>query len=157
MKGKTAEQLMGNLPSSRVCQGYTFQVTGTDFAGPFMIASKEGRGSRITKCYLCIFICFSTKAVHLETVTDLSTQAFISCLKRFIARRGKPDQIHCDNGKNFVGANNELGRILRSDIKRVHDFGANEGIKFIFNPPYSPTLGGIWERSIGSAKHHLNA
>lgn len=155
MKGKTMEPLMGNLPTTRVSQSYPFQVTGTDFAGPFMIASKTGRGSRTTKCYLCIFICFSTKAVHLETVSDLTTQAFISCLKRFIARRGKPDYICCDNGKNYVGANNELGRVLQSNLSSITDFATNRGIKFVFNPPYSPTFGGLWEAGVKSAKFHL--
>ncbi|XP_059054459.1 uncharacterized protein LOC131848559 [Achroia grisella] len=149
------EPLMGNLPVTRASQSYPFQVTGTDFAGPFLIASKKGRGSRTTKCYICIFICFSTKAVHLETVSDLSTPAFISCLRRFIARRGKPDSICCDNGKNFVGANNELGRVLRSNLNNLNDFAANEGIKFIFTPPYSPTFAGLSEACVKSTKHHL--
>lgn len=152
---KTMEPFMGSLPSNRVSQSYPFQTCGVDFAGPFMISSKIGRGNKITKCYLCLFVCFSTKAIHLETVSDLSAQAFIASLKRFIARRGKPDNICCDNGKNFVGANNELGRVLRSSLRNVKDYSANEGIKFTFNPPYSPSLGGLWEAGIKSAKHHL--
>lgn len=154
-KAKTMEPFMGNLPSNRVSQSYPFQTCGVDFAGPFMISSKTGRGNKVTKCYLCLFVCFSTKAVHLETVSDLSTQAFIASLKRFIARRGKPDNIRCDNGKNFVGANNELGRVLRSSLRNLKDYSANDGIKFTFNPPYSPSLGGLWEAGIKSAKHHL--
>ncbi|XP_047504423.1 uncharacterized protein LOC125049318 [Pieris napi] len=154
-KAKPMEPFMGNLPSNRVSQFYPFQTCGVDFAGPFMISNKIGRGNKISKCYLCLFICFSVKAVHLETVSDLSTQAFISSLKRFIARRGKPDNICCDNGKNFVGANNELGRVMRSSLRDLKDYSANEGIKFTFNPPYSPSLGGLWEAGIKSAKHHL--
>ncbi|XP_049873589.1 uncharacterized protein LOC126373008 isoform X2 [Pectinophora gossypiella] len=128
---------------------------GTDFAGPFMISSKKGRGNRVSKSYLCLFVCFSTKAVHLEVVSDLSTAAFIACLKRFISRRGKPHYIYCDNAKNFVGAKNELGRMLRSSLRSVYEYTANEGIKFTFNPPYSPTFGGLWEAGVKSAKHHV--
>ncbi|XP_049878086.1 uncharacterized protein LOC126375230 isoform X4 [Pectinophora gossypiella] len=155
LKAKTLNPFFGDLPSSRVTEFYPFQTCGTDFAGPFMISSKKGRGNRVSKSYLCLFVCFSTKAVHLEVVSDLSTAAFIACLKRFISRRGKPHYIHCDNAKNFVGAKNELGRMLRSSLRSVYEYTANEGIKFTFNPPYSPTFGGLWEAGVKSAKHHV--
>lgn len=154
-RGKTMEPLMGHLPASRVTRNYPFQLCGIDYAGPFLISTKKGRGNRITKCYMCLFVCFCTKAVHLEIVSDLSTNAFISCLRRFISRRGKPSQIFCDNATNFVGANNELGRALQSSMKSVYEFTAEEGIKFNFNPPYSPTFGGLWEAGIKSAKSHM--
>ncbi|XP_049886269.1 uncharacterized protein LOC126380933 isoform X1 [Pectinophora gossypiella] len=154
-RGQTMEPLMGHLPEDRVTQNYPFQVSGMDFAGPLLISSKKGRGNRISKCYLCLFICFCTKAIHLEIVSDLSTNAFISCLRRFISRRGKPDKLYCDNATNFVGANNELGRALLSSLKSVYEFAAEEGIKFNFNPPYSPTFGGLWEAGIKSAKYHM--
>ncbi|GBM47270.1 hypothetical protein AVEN_61376-1 [Araneus ventricosus] len=87
---KLAEQIMGELPKSRVCPSSVFHRTGLDFAGPFLIRSSKGRGSRNTKCYICVFVCFATKAVHLEVVSDLTSRAFIACLKRFVARRGRP-------------------------------------------------------------------
>ncbi|GFV12173.1 uncharacterized protein TNCV_1536701 [Trichonephila clavipes] len=80
---------MGDLPESRVCPSSVFQRTGIDFAGPFLIRSSKGRGSRNTECYICVFVCLATKAVHLEVVSDLTSKAFIACLKRFVARRGK--------------------------------------------------------------------
>ena len=55
----------------------------------------------------------STRACHLELVDDLSTDHFIMALKRFIARRGRPQSIHSDNGTNFVGANNELRKCIK--------------------------------------------
>ncbi|GFX25927.1 uncharacterized protein TNCV_2899521 [Trichonephila clavipes] len=78
---KFAEQIMGDLPESRVCPSSVFQRTGIDFAGPFLIRSSKGRGSRNTKCYICVFVCLATKAVHLEVVSDLTSKAFIACLK----------------------------------------------------------------------------
>ncbi|GFR25535.1 uncharacterized protein TNCT_589371 [Trichonephila clavata] len=41
-----AEQIMGDLPEFRVCPSSVFQRTGLDFAGPFLIRSSKGRGSR---------------------------------------------------------------------------------------------------------------
>ncbi|KAL0870961.1 hypothetical protein ABMA27_004784 [Loxostege sticticalis] len=127
-RGSVVKPIMGNLPSFRTESLFPFYSTGTDFAGPFYISSRQGRGNRITKCYLCIFICLSTRAVHLEVVSDLNTQAFIACLRRFVSRRGKPKLICCDNGTNFVGANNELGKVLRSSHKSVNEFVNSEGL-----------------------------
>lgn len=101
-------------------------------------------GNRVTKAYLCVFVCLATKALHLEIVSDLTTEAFISCLRQFVSRRGKPYAIYCDNGKNFVGANNELGRVIKASRQSVSDFASNEEIKFMFCPAYSPHFGGIW-------------
>ena len=38
-------------------------------------------------------------------LSDLSAGCSIACLRRFIARRGKPSSIWSDHGTNFVGAN----------------------------------------------------
>lgn len=64
------------------------------------------------KAYLCIFVCFATRAVHLEVVSNLTTDCFFlkNCLKRFIARRGKCKNMFSDCGTNFVGARNEMQR-----------------------------------------------
>ncbi|XP_063363566.1 uncharacterized protein LOC134652324 [Cydia amplana] len=154
-RGKTVQPIMGDLPSVRVETSSAFQSTGIDFAGPFMIANKKGRGSRNTKAYLCVFVCLASKAIHLEVVSDLSTEAFILCLRRFVSRRGRPEVIYCDNGKNFVGAHNELGRVLRSSRHPVSDYAANESINFKFMPAYAPNFGGIWEAGVRAAKFHL--
>ncbi|GFX27057.1 integrase catalytic domain-containing protein [Trichonephila clavipes] len=121
---KFAEQIMGDLPESRVCPSSVFQRTGIDFAGPFLIRSSKGRGSRNTKCYICVFVCLATKAVHLEVVSDLTSKAFIACLKRFVARRGKPSEIFCDQGTNFYGASRDLRKEFRQLMKEdaVHQF-----------------------------------
>ncbi|XP_047020735.1 uncharacterized protein LOC124630779 [Helicoverpa zea] len=146
---------MGDLPAVRTDCSFAFSSCGVDFAGPFRISSRKGRGNRITKSYLCLFVCLTTKAVHLEVVSDLTSEAFILCIRRFVARRGKPYAIYCDNGRNFIGACNELGRMLQKSQDSVFNYSANEGIRFVFGPAYSPHFGGIWEAGIKSSKHHL--
>lgn len=66
---KVTSPIIGNLPASRVAPSSPFTHTGIDFAGPLLLKTNKGRGGKITKCYLCLFVCFSTKAVHLELVT----------------------------------------------------------------------------------------
>ena len=100
---KPQEQHMGNLPECRLEPGMVFRNTGVDFFGPMLV--KERRSE--VKVYSCLFVCMSPRACHLEMVDDLSTDQFIMAL-RFIARRGRPQNIYSDNATNFVGANNEL-------------------------------------------------
>ncbi|GBM55270.1 hypothetical protein AVEN_272341-1 [Araneus ventricosus] len=107
-----------------------------------------------------VFYFHAVKAIHLEIVNSLSTEAFIGALKRFISRRGRPSDIFSDNGTNFVGANNELLKILKGLFKResaekFEDFLASEGIKWHFNPPATPHFGGLLEAGVKSLKGHL--
>lgn len=99
---------MGELPRERVTQARPFYHTGVDYCGPFYIKEKKLRNRAKVKVYVSVFVCLAVKAVHLEIVSELTTDAFIAALKRFIARRGKCRSIHSNNGTNFVGANNQL-------------------------------------------------
>ncbi|GFT55901.1 integrase catalytic domain-containing protein [Trichonephila clavipes] len=54
-----------------------------------------------------------SKAIHIEIVSDLTSDAFIATLKRLFSRRGKCATLYSDNGKTFVGANKELKRFLK--------------------------------------------
>ncbi|XP_077966587.1 uncharacterized protein LOC144420802 [Styela clava] len=114
---RQGEQLMAELPSARLKVGQPpFYSTGIDFFGPYLI--KRGRSE--IKRYGCIFTCLTTRAVHIELAEDLSTDAFINALRRFMARRSKPFELHSDNGSNFP-ASNQGGswEILIRSIRRI--------------------------------------
>lgn len=66
------------------------------------------RGYKTQKGYIAIFVCMTVKAIHIEAVTDMTAEAFVAALRRFIARRGKVTNIYSDNGTNFVLANKIL-------------------------------------------------
>ncbi|XP_030767500.1 uncharacterized protein LOC115891216 [Sitophilus oryzae] len=149
---------MGDLPEVRVNTFGVFENVGTDYGGPFYIKNKKGRGATTSKAYLCLFICMSTKAVHLELVSDLTSECFIAALNRFTSRRGKPKNIYSDNGLNYVGANRELSQVynfLNENAAYLGNKLADENIFWHFIPANSPTFGGLWEAGIKSAKHHI--
>lgn len=159
-KPKDFRQYMGELPSSRIVPSRPFENCGVDYAGPFFVKSGTVRKPVITKAYLCVFICFATKAVHLELVVDLTTQAFLNCFKRFIARRGLCRNVYSDNATNFIGANNELTELSRflqdkGNQEVFSQYFTNSFIKWHFIPPRSPHFGGLWESAVKSAKYHL--
>ena len=83
----------GPMPSDRTLGGAAFEVIGTDFAGPILYNLTSRRQG---KAYLVIFSCSLPRAVHLELVPSLKTSAFLPCLKRLIARRGRPRVIYSD-------------------------------------------------------------
>ncbi|CAI6376225.1 unnamed protein product [Macrosiphum euphorbiae] len=65
-------QLMADLPAFRVNYAPVFSHCGVDFAGPFSTKPSVGRSRIVYKTYLALFICLTTKAVHLEISTFLS-------------------------------------------------------------------------------------
>ncbi|CAH2226596.1 jg5547 [Pararge aegeria aegeria] len=146
---------MGDLPRDRTHLVFPFLHTGIDYAGPVLIADRRGRGCRLTKSYICIFVCFAVKALHLELVTDLSKESFLAALHRFIGRRGKPQTISSDNGTTFVGASNDIYNFFKTYSDDIQTEATNKGIDFKFIPPYSPHFGGLWESAVKSVKHHL--
>ena len=109
---------------------------------------------------MCVFVSLTVKAVHLELVSDLTSEAFIACLKRFIARRGLPSLIWSDNGTNFVGAARELKELYQllnthTFQESVTDFLSTQKINWKFNPQHAPHFGGLWEAAVKSMKTHL--
>nr|CAI5820348.1 unnamed protein product [Callosobruchus analis] len=153
--GKTIQPIMGDLPASRVTAALPFIRTGVDYGGPILIKDRRGRGCKTQKCWIALFIFFSTKAIHLELVTALTTASFMQALRRFAARRGKPSDIYSDQGTNFVGAKRELGQFLKEKSSEIVTESSTLSISWHFIPASSPHFGGLWESGIKSVKHHL--
>ena len=106
---------------------------------------KIGRSS--CKRYVCIFNCLSSRAVHLEVVQSMDTNAFIQAFQRFCNRRGtKPKVMYSDNGGNFLMANKEINEGIR--LWNSHHFRnalAKKEIEWRFNPPLASHQGGFYE------------
>jgi hypothetical protein len=160
MQAVLASQLMGNLPRVRVKPARPFLNCGVDYAGPFLIR-QGGRWSKTSvKAYAALFVCLVTKAIHIELVSDLTTESFLAALRRFMARRGRSYNIYSDNATCFKGANNtlcELKKMLSSDTvqEEINNIMTNQGVGWHFIPPASPHFGGLWEAGIRSMKHHM--
>ncbi len=118
------------------------------------------RNRTLVKVYVRVFVCMATKAVHLEMVTDLTSEAFLAALRRFIGRRGYPETLATDNGSNFVGAQKELRDLytfLNSTATRrsTNLFCTTHHIKWTHTPARSPHFGGLWEAAVKSMKFLL--
>ena len=153
--------LMGQLPAERVTPDMVFDRVGVDYAGPIYVKYGSVRKPTLVKAYVCVFVSLSVKAVHLELVSDLTTEAFVACLRRFIARRGKPSLIWSDHGSNFVGASRHLKELIeflqqQQSQEVISNFCSAQNIVWKFIPGRAPHFGGLWEAAVKSFKKHLS-
>lgn len=160
-KPKSCFPLMGQLPACRVNESKAFTHTAVDYAGPISIIPYRKRGVRSIKAYLCIFVCVMVRAVHVEITTDLSTNSFLSCFKRFLSRRGAVSVMYSDNATNFIGAKNALSEVytlVNSDSfkQSFSDELSSNRILWKLNPPRSPHFGGQYEIYVKAFKTHLH-
>ncbi|XP_055588837.1 uncharacterized protein LOC129741155 [Uranotaenia lowii] len=137
---KILSQPVSELPVCRVEQNYPFYNTGVDFAGPVSLQQRNRRSTVTYKGYIAVFICMATRAIHLELVGDLTSEAFIGALQRFVGRR-ELRKLFCDEQHQ----------------QSLVNYCSEEGISWHFQPPYSPNFGGSWESGVKSMKTHLRA
>ena len=151
---------MGLLPTTRTTPSPPFTVTGVNFAGPFVLCRGNTRKPVLVKCYIVIFVCLSTKCVHLDLCACLSADDLMATLRRFTARRGVPAHIYSDNGTNFVGAREnmrEIQAMIESKATRtsISHFATEQDIQWHHIPPRAPHFGGLWEAAVKSMKCFL--
>ena len=140
-------------PAERVSRSAPFQYVGLDYFGPMKV--KVGEDTQ--KMWACIFTCLSTRAIHLEPVMDCSASEFFHCLKRFIARRGCPQQVISDNAAQF-----QLVKILSDKAwtqnpqdDTILTYSAQQNIRWQFIVALAPWQGGHYERLVGVVKSVL--
>ncbi|KAK3102368.1 hypothetical protein FSP39_010852 [Pinctada imbricata] len=145
LRRPTEVQRMADLPEDRVEPTPPFTYCGMDCFGPFI--TKQGR--KEMKRYGLLFTCMCSRAIHIEMLDDMSTDAFINGLRCFIAIRGAVRQIRCDQGSNFIGTKNEF--------ERLATYLTENQCEFVFNAPSASHTGGIWERQIRTVRNILSA
>ncbi|XP_062706264.1 uncharacterized protein LOC134287709 [Aedes albopictus] len=145
---------MAPLPVERVIPFVRpFTMIGIDYFGPYLI--KIGRS--LVKRWVVLYTCLTIRAVHLEIAASLSTESCMLALRRFIARRGAPQQIYTDNGTNFVGTERELARQLQDVNQKMSESFTNANTRWNFIPPASPHMGGAWERMVRAVKTAMSS
>lgn len=144
---------MGNLPAGRMAHNQRpFTHCGVDLFGPMEVTV----GRRREKRYGVLFTCLTIRAVHVEIVHSLTTDALLMALRRMAARRGWPGFMYSDNGTNLRGADTELKKSVKElDEEVLKTTASTYGTQWTFIPPVSPHWGGAWERLIRSVKTTL--
>uniref|UniRef100_A0A1I7VFI4 Integrase catalytic domain-containing protein n=1 Tax=Loa loa TaxID=7209 RepID=A0A1I7VFI4_LOALO len=136
--------LMPSLPESRVMRSRSFEQVGLDYLGPLSIKSPTG----VIKRWIALFTCFTTRAVHLELVEDLSAENFSHIMRRFVARRGYPKLILSDNASQFQ-------LVFKKIMDEKANFLGGKGMIWRNTIPRAPWGGGVYKRFIGLTKEAL--
>lgn len=143
---------MADLPAAWVQQSRPFARVGIDYAGLLQMREVRLRKSWAYKVYIAIFICLSVKAIHLEVVTKLSTEAFLAALDWFVAQRSLPSDTCSNCGTNFIGADKQLKMFIYSETGQFAIAEFRTVCEWHFNPSH---FGGLWEAVIRSTKRLL--
>ncbi|XP_028404804.1 uncharacterized protein LOC114527371 [Dendronephthya gigantea] len=153
IRGPRGEQKMADLPNDRVIPNNPpFSFVGVDCFGPFLVK----RGRSLVKRYSVLFTCLTIRAIHIEIAYSLDTDSFLQSMRRFIARRGRPEIMRSDNGTNFVAGEKELRNAIDGwNQEKLHKFLLQQHIKWIFNSPTASHQGGVWERCIRTVRKVL--
>lgn len=128
------------MPPARAMIGFrAFTYCGFDYFGPFEVVV----GRRREKRWGALFTCLTTRAVHIEIAHSLDMESCAMCVRLMCARRDiVPIEIRSDRGTNFTATDKELQKF-------ADRFPA---IKWNFNPPAAPHMGGAWERMVRAIK-----
>ena len=156
---KAKGQLMGQLPQLQVAAGFpAFSNTAIDMFGPFQV--KIGCKT-LKEAHVIIFTCMTTRAIHLELVTDRSTDTFLMAFRRFASIRGHPINCWSDCGTNFVGAQQYLREVMQDwDIPRIQSVLSSEfscTFKWEWNVPRASHQNGVVKSLIKSVRQALDA
>jgi hypothetical protein len=158
-------QQIAPLPARRVTPSFAFENVGFDLAGPFTVlvekyTDEEEEKERFAKVWVILFTCCISRAVHLEYTPKVTTQHVLNGIQRFIARRGVPRTITCDNALQFHKIDRELKRLYQAlnwEKIQKHAIEVPTRIDFIFNAPLAPHWAGFYERMVGSVKKALKS
>lgn len=142
--------VMGDLPAARLSTfTRAFSCIGIDYFGPLFVAVRRCREKR----WVMLITCLTTRGIHLELVSSLSTDSCILGLRRFMSLKGTPRQIYSDNATNFKGASRELEAAMEKvNSKLIAQHFTTANTEWSFIPPASPHMGGAWERMVRSVK-----
>ncbi|XP_048586852.1 uncharacterized protein LOC125570079 [Nematostella vectensis] len=141
-----------------VVQSPAFYCTGIDMFGPIQIRLNR---KTLKEAQAVIFVCITTRAVHLELVTDRSTDTFLMAFRRFACTRGHPALCFSDCGTNFKGAEPYISEVTKNwDKKKIKKELAEEfscNFEGEWNVLKASHMNGVTESLIKSVRQALDA
>lgn len=145
-KAKPRPPVKAPLPACRTTPYVKpFTSVGLDYFGPLLVRV----GWSQVKRWVALFTCLAIRAVHIEVVHSLSAESCIMAVRRFVARRRPPAEFYTDNATCFQGASRELKEELAAKLSSTFTCAQT---RWLFIPPATPHMGGVWERLVRSVK-----
>ena len=95
-----------------------------------------------TRISSCLITCAVSRRVHLGLVPNLTTEAFVRCLRRFVSRKGVPSLVILDNAKTFKSTH-------------LTSFLTSSGTQWQYNVEKALWWGGFFETLVKFVKRCL--
>ena len=145
------------IPAARLLPSFANERVSVDYAGPLTLKIGTTRRPTYCKAYVAIFVCLATESCHIELVSNLTAEAFLTA---FVSRKGKPIEIWSDNASCFHRANRDLKELEQclkqpASQESIMNFCSAQGIQWKFSPPTGPHHGSVWENGVKACKRHL--
>ena len=157
LRGEPVTPKMADLPLERLHETPAFCYVSLDLWGPYHVTEGQTtrKNSSTKKMWGVVFVCQTTRAVHVESVMSLDTTAMVNALRRFFCVRGTARYLHSDCGSNLVACCKEIGATkIYGCIKSEAD---KHNCIWSFNPPGASHMMGSAERAIGSFRKIVGA
>ena len=155
LRRKPLEQLMGQLPRLSVAVAFpAFCNTAINMFGPLQIRGQK----KLKEGHAIIFTCMTTRAVHLQLVTDRRTDTFLKAFRQFMSFRGNPNNCWSDCGTNFIGAQHYLKEIMPERNMKIQSAISEEfscTFHWNWNVPRASHQNGVVESLIKSVRRAL--
>ena len=154
VNARRGEQIMAPLPAVRVHYSPPFTKVGVDYTAKFPVKMTE-RAKVTHPCYIALFTCLVTRAVHVELVLSNETEQFLQALRRMMSTRGTPTHIYSDNAKCFKRADKLIVETVELNNQVLKDAAKKYEFKWSYSTELHSSGGGAWERAIKAIKHPL--
>ena len=157
LRGEPVVPVMADLPVERLHETPAFTYVSLDLWGPYLVTEglSTRRNSATKKLWGVVFICMTSRAIHVESVSSLDTTAMVNALRRFFSIRGVCRYLHSDCGSNLVACCKEI------NATKIYSCIKSEAEKhdciWCFNPPGASHMMGSAERAVGSLRKIVNA
>ena len=152
LRGPFVQQKMADLPVERGAPSPPYTHVACDVFGHWEVETRRTRGGAAnSKRWALLLTCLYSRAVHIEVLEQMTSDSLLCALRRFISSRGPILTLTSDQGKNMVGASNQLANIAEAN-EAFENFAKNNAFQWNFNPPHASNFGGVFERQIRSIR-----
>lgn len=143
---------MGDLPPSCVQNHRVFSPFDMDYSGPYLVKKCKRRNTKTTKVFIELFICITVKTVHIEIISDLTTDAFLAALDRFVTLHGILDNLYLAWYKLLRGWYSSVKNLLNDKgVQNVASSKTTCKWNNFISSPRCTHFGCLWE----AKKFHL--
>ena len=148
------QQIMAPLPFARINQNPPYTYCGLDHTGYLEIKDSYDE-NHISKAYIVLFCCMTTRSVTLELVHSCNTDDFLMAVQRLAAERGMPQVFMSDNHQTYKCAETIVAKAIEATITEA---GKKQQLpfKWVYSTSMQSSTGGAWEALIKSLKQPLH-